>query len=259
MMKINATGLVLGLLLAWVPATHAQGPAHLSQVVQQAEPPVTWGAPASIGYGTPLDGTQLDASSSVAGAFSYAPAASAMLAPGQQILTTVFTPADPNYKVATVQVPLTVRPAAGATFDLDAWHAPAGQIVWHPGESITLWLTPTGDFHQPVTLACDVTAGYTCTLDQTTMRPVSVALPLRVTIKRLPGSPSGPEEPRGKLLSGLLLLAFLNRKKLRGVGVMLALLIAIAGCGTAPKATATITASSLLETKSLLIHVVDSY
>ncbi len=256
-MKITATRLLLGLLIL-LPA-QAQGPAHLNQVVQQAEPPVAWPAPASIGYGAPLDFTQLDATSTVAGTFVYTPAAGAVLAPGQQTLATVFTPTDPNYKAATVQVPLTVRPVAGATFDLGIWHPPAGQIIWHPGESITLWLTPVGDFHQPIALSCAVTAGYTCTLDQATMRPVTVALPLRATIKRQPGVPGEPDKPYNGPLPALVLLLILGRKKLRGAGLLVVLLVGITGCGSAPRATATITGTSLLETKSLVIHVVDSY
>jgi len=62
--------------------------------VNKATPPISWTAPASIAYGTPLSTTQLDASSTVAGTFTYSPAAGAVLAAGTQTLNTTFTPTD---------------------------------------------------------------------------------------------------------------------------------------------------------------------
>jgi peptidoglycan/xylan/chitin deacetylase (PgdA/CDA1 family) len=58
-------------------------------------PAVTWSNPADITYGTALSSTQLNASANVIGAFSYTPAAGAILNAGAgQILNTTFTPAD---------------------------------------------------------------------------------------------------------------------------------------------------------------------
>jgi len=72
--------------------------------------PVTWAAPAPIVYGTPLSGTQLDASSSLAGVFTYNPPAGAILGAGLgQELTLTFLPQNTNtYAGVITNVPLNV-------------------------------------------------------------------------------------------------------------------------------------------------------
>jgi hypothetical protein len=63
--------------------------------VNQATPTITWAAPAAITYGTALSGTQLDASSAVAGTFAYTPALGTVLRAGSgQTLSVTFTPTD---------------------------------------------------------------------------------------------------------------------------------------------------------------------
>jgi hypothetical protein len=58
-------------------------------------PTITWANPADITYGTPLSGTQLNATSSVAGTFVYTPAEGTVLNAGAgQILSVDFTPTD---------------------------------------------------------------------------------------------------------------------------------------------------------------------
>jgi hypothetical protein len=80
-------------------------------VVFQQTPPITWPTPASIVYGTALSGTQLDATSTVAGTFSYSPAAGTELAVGPHTLTVTFTPTDTvDYTTTTATVTLTVVP-----------------------------------------------------------------------------------------------------------------------------------------------------
>jgi hypothetical protein len=77
------------------------------------DPVITWPSPSPIGYGTALDGTQLNASASVPGSFSYTPAAGSVLGAGPRILSTTFTPTDTiNYNTVTVTTTLTVTPAA---------------------------------------------------------------------------------------------------------------------------------------------------
>lgn len=77
--------------------------------VSQATPVLTWGTPAPISYGTALGVAQLNATSNVAGTFSYSPAAGTVLAPGVQTLTAIFTPADTtDYTSASASVTLTV-------------------------------------------------------------------------------------------------------------------------------------------------------
>lgn len=96
--------------------------ATVTLTVNQAAPSVTWATPAAITYGTPLSSTQLDASSTVAGSFSYSPAAGTVLAAGQQTLAVTFTPTDnTDYTSATRQVNLTVNKA---TLSI-SWPTPA--------------------------------------------------------------------------------------------------------------------------------------
>ncbi len=72
--------------------------------------PLAWSVPADIVYGTPLGGGQLNATSSVPGAYTYTPAAGALLDAGTgQTLSVTFTPADTNtYLAVATQVSLTV-------------------------------------------------------------------------------------------------------------------------------------------------------
>ena len=84
----------------------------VSQVVTQVTPVITWANPAAITYGTPLSGTQLNATASVPGTFAYSPAAGAVLNAGTQTLNVTFTPTDTtNYTTATASVSLVVNKA----------------------------------------------------------------------------------------------------------------------------------------------------
>jgi hypothetical protein len=96
--------------------------ASVTLTVNQTTPPITWATPAAITYGTPLSGTQLNASSTVAGSFTYSPAAGTVLGAGQQTLTATFTPSDTvDYTTATATVTLTVNQATPAVI----WATPA--------------------------------------------------------------------------------------------------------------------------------------
>ena len=80
-------------------------------VIFQQPPAIVWPTPAPIVYGTALSGTQLDATSPLAGSFSYSPAAGTVLAVGQQTLKATFTPTDTtDYTSSTATVTLTVVP-----------------------------------------------------------------------------------------------------------------------------------------------------
>jgi len=84
-------------------------------VIFQQLPAITWATPAPIIYGTALSGTQLNASSPVAGSFSYSPSAGTVLGVGQHTLQANFTPTDTtDYTGATATVVLTVIPASPA-------------------------------------------------------------------------------------------------------------------------------------------------
>jgi N-acetylneuraminic acid mutarotase len=107
--------------------------ASVTLTVNKTTPALTWSTPAPITYGTPLSATQLDATATVAGAFSYSPAAGTVLSAGQQTLTTVFTPTDiTDYTTATTSVTLTVNKVASS-------------ITWGPPVAITYGtpLSPT--------------------------------------------------------------------------------------------------------------------
>jgi hypothetical protein len=78
--------------------------------VNQATPPIVWPSPASITYGTALSATQLDASSTVTGAFAYNPPAGVVLTAGSHTLSVAFTPTDTaDYTTATASVTLQVN------------------------------------------------------------------------------------------------------------------------------------------------------
>ncbi len=71
--------------------------------VNKATPVITWPTPATITYGTPLSATQLNATASVPGSFTYTPASGAVLNTGvNQNLSVNFTPTDAaNYNAVT--------------------------------------------------------------------------------------------------------------------------------------------------------------
>ena len=115
---VPAAGTVLGagtqtLSVTFTPTdttdyTSATGSVTLT--VDQATPAITWATPASVTVGTALSATQLDATASAAGTFSYLPAAGTVMnTVGTTTLTTTFTPTDTvDYTTATGQVTLTV-------------------------------------------------------------------------------------------------------------------------------------------------------
>jgi hypothetical protein len=81
-------------------------------VIFQQQPAITWATPAPITYGTPLSGTQLDATSTLPGSLSYNPLSGTVLGIGQHTLTATFTPTDTlNYTTSTATVTQSVIPA----------------------------------------------------------------------------------------------------------------------------------------------------
>lgn len=84
----------------------------VSLLVTATVPMITWPTPVPIQYGTALGSSQLNATSTVAGTFSYIPAAGTVLTAGSYTLNTTFTPTDmTSYSTATKSVSLTVNPA----------------------------------------------------------------------------------------------------------------------------------------------------
>ena len=87
----------------------------VSLVVNKATPTITWAAPSAITYGTALSGTQLNASSTVAGSMAYTPALGAVPSAGTQTLSVTLTPTDAtDYTTATQTVSLVVNPVAAS-------------------------------------------------------------------------------------------------------------------------------------------------
>jgi hypothetical protein len=81
-------------------------------VVNQVTSKITWTAPAAITYGTALSSTQLDATASIPGSFSYSPASGVVLTAGKQNLSVTFTPTDTtDYSSSTDTVSITVNKA----------------------------------------------------------------------------------------------------------------------------------------------------
>jgi hypothetical protein len=83
--------------------------ASVTLTVNKAAPAITWPTPAAINLGANLSSLQLDATSTVAGSFSYSPSFGTFLALGSQKLTATFMPTDTtDYYAATTSVNLSV-------------------------------------------------------------------------------------------------------------------------------------------------------
>lgn len=97
-------------LLSGDPTYVAINHVNYNQGPARQLPIVTWDTPDAILAGTPLSGTQLNATANVPGTFVYTPSAGTVLPAGQQTLSTEFTPADTNtYAPRTATVMLNVK------------------------------------------------------------------------------------------------------------------------------------------------------
>jgi hypothetical protein len=108
-----------------ITATSSAGSvtATATLAVTRTTPTITWGAPASIVYGTALTGTQLNATTTVPGSWAYSPAAGTVLPAGVgHQLSVTFTPTDiAAYTTATATAAITVLKAT----PLLTWETPA--------------------------------------------------------------------------------------------------------------------------------------
>jgi large repetitive protein len=106
--------------------------ATVTLIVNKATPTITWPNPAVITYGTPLSGTQLDATASVPGTFIYSPTTGTILGAGKQTLSVTFTPTDgADYNPTAGTAILTVNKAVPV-------------ITWTNPSSITYGMALTG-------------------------------------------------------------------------------------------------------------------
>ena len=108
-----------------------------SLTVNKATPPTTWNPLAAIAYPTPLSGVQLNASSAVAGSWSYSQASGTVLDAGTFSLTATFTPNDSsNYENVTRTNNLTVNKA---TQTIGGFNLSSGTVgtTLNPGATAT--------------------------------------------------------------------------------------------------------------------------
>ena len=112
-----------------------------------AAPTLTWTNPADLTFGTPLSGTQLNATATcdatnVPGTFTYTPAAGTLMNAGSnQVLTVLFTPTDTtDFLAVTSTASINVQPAP---VDLSLT-ASANPILHGQPVSFTATLTATG-------------------------------------------------------------------------------------------------------------------
>ena len=160
-------------------------------VVSKATPIVTWATPAGITYGTALGAAQLNATASVAGTFTYAPAAGTTPPAGTDTLSVTFTPTDAtDYNTATATVSLVVGKAtpaitwpspASITYgtllsatQLDATASTPGAFVYSPAAGA---LEPSGNDTLSVTFTPTDTTDYTVAT-ATTQLTVTRATPV---------------------------------------------------------------------------------
>jgi Flp pilus assembly CpaE family ATPase len=123
--------------------------AAVTLTVSKAKPVIQWATPDPIAYGTALSESELNATASVPGTFTYSPAKDEVLQAGEQTLSVTFTPADiVDYATVTTTVQLSVTKGAPTTI---TWPAPA-EITYG---------TPLGDAELNATASEPGTFGYT--------------------------------------------------------------------------------------------------
>ncbi len=174
-------------------ADYQEAKVSQSFTVAKDVPSITWPTPAGITYGTALSGTQLNATASVSGSFSYTPATGTVLAAGQQELTATFTPADAtDYATSSSTVVLTVNPAAQTiTFNPSVTsytYSPSGTFPVSATASSGLPVTFSSTTGGVCTVSggmVSILSGGTCTIQaaQTGNPDYSAALPVSVNFR----------------------------------------------------------------------------
>jgi Flp pilus assembly CpaE family ATPase len=101
---------------------YTTGQATVELTVVKPTPTIAWPTPAPVTYGTKLSETQLSATASVPGTFSYSPGEGAILGAGTHTPVVTFVPKDTaSYNTAHAAVQLTVNKADPTV----AWKTPA--------------------------------------------------------------------------------------------------------------------------------------
>jgi len=122
-------------VIATINDVNYAGTANGTLIIDKATPVVTWTTPSAITYGTALNATQLNATSSIPGTFTYTPATGTILNAGaSQTLSVDFTPADAaNYNTVTgTQVSITVNKVTPTV----TWTSPS-TIIYGTALSVT--------------------------------------------------------------------------------------------------------------------------
>ena len=101
----------------------------VSVVVAKATPAITWSNPAAITSGTPLSGTQLNATSPVEGTFSYIPPMGTVLNAGTNTLTAVFNATDTNNYVSPVTNTLSLVVNAATSTPWETWNRETNPVM----------------------------------------------------------------------------------------------------------------------------------
>jgi outer membrane protein OmpA-like peptidoglycan-associated protein len=110
-----------------------------------AKAKVTWADPASIQEGTPISGTQLNATASVPGTFAYDSKDGAVLTPGKYTLKVTFTPTDSRLTPVTAEVTIEVvakpvvipAPPVAPTYSVTG--TPKTTISWAAGKDVATY------------------------------------------------------------------------------------------------------------------------
>jgi hypothetical protein len=112
-----------------------------TQTVNKATPLITWADPGDITYPAPLSNTQLNATASVAGSYTYNPPADTVLSAGDhQALNVIFSPADSiDYNPATATVYIDVISGTGSISLSDLNHTYNGNT-----HSVDVNTSPSG-------------------------------------------------------------------------------------------------------------------
>jgi hypothetical protein len=129
--------------------------------VTKLNPSLSWNAPASITFGDPLTGAQLNAVSDISGSFDYLPPASTVLNAGiGQPLQAQFTPTDAgNYESGLIGTTIDVLPAE----PLVTWSNPGdivfGQALKNEQLNATASIPGTFDYTPPLSTILDAGSG----------------------------------------------------------------------------------------------------
>lgn len=117
LLLLLASGIVTTLLISCGVTPNPVAPTDSAPSnPDKTTPSISWAQPAPITSPTPLGAQQLNATATVPGNFVYSPAAGTVLSPGNQRLTTTFTPTDTtDYNTASSSVTLVVNPGAAAS------------------------------------------------------------------------------------------------------------------------------------------------